>query len=269
MNRSFHFIPADNESYISMLSELKADAFIFDLEDAVPAKNKKTARTNLAHFFSQYQRDKPFYIRINEAFSDDFYEDLKLLSSLPKKIGVVLPKTTGSKELELVQKKIVHPVNIIPLIEDFNSLINIEDIVKNPSVHFIGLGVEDMLTEIPYSNESLSPLIEQIKFTLVKNALANNVLPIDIISTEFKNLNDFEKECFKSRAMGFTAKFSIHPKQINYINTIFPPNQEEVSWAQKILNHEQNENEGYKKHEDGVLTTPPKIKKAKNIKNYE
>lgn len=266
MNRSFHFIPADNHKFLEKSKGINADVLIYDLEDAVSNTNKGLARDNISNLDIKVDN---VFIRVNSFDSSWIEEDLKLIKTLSKYVGVVLPKTLSTDDFKSIKKQIGRDVKIIPLIEDFTSLTECLNILKHPSVFAAGLGVEDLLSSLPYTNDNLSLLIDNLRFELIKYSRACRVTPIDLISTETNNMKQFQSECLKSKSMGFTSKFSIHPNQVGIINDIFSPNKEELKWANNILNHSRDENSGYKMHPDGILTTPPKIKKALNILHYE
>lgn len=264
--RSYHFIPADNEQFIQKSLQLDCDVAIFDLEDSVAQKNKEIARRNIVQYIDRY---KSVCIRINPISSNDFSLDIKTLQSISTKFTIILPKTANKQDVDTLNSTLGFQLNVIPLIEDFNSLANCEEIFSLNNVIAAGLGLEDMLADIPYSNEHLAPLINSIKMEFIKKSYASSIQPIDVISTNTNNSSLFKEECSQSRNMGFTGKLSIHPSQVSIINSVFNSSKEEIEWAENIIKHSDDESSGYKKHSDGILTTPPKIKKAKKILNNE
>jgi citrate lyase subunit beta/citryl-CoA lyase len=266
MHKSFHFIPADNQRFLARSKDLNADVLIYDLEDAVAAKNKSLARDNISKLSFNGQLN---FIRVNGIDSDDFEEDIRLVKSLPEHLGVVLSKTESEDQINSLIKKLGRKTKIIPLIEDFRSLMDSKNWLNHPLIYAASLGVEDLLTDLPYTNDRLDLLIDQLRFELLKNSRAYGVFPIDVISTVTNDSAKFERECSHAKSMGFTAKFSIHPSQVNIINDTFTPAKEDVVWANNILSHSTAGDSGYIMHDDGILTTPPKVKKAKNILHYE
>ena len=48
-------------------------------------------------------------------------------------------------------------------------------------------------------------------------------------------MNGMKKEAELVRNLGFTGKGSIHPKQINILNKVFTPSEEEITKAKKII----------------------------------
>ena len=64
---------------------------------------------------------------------------------------------------------------------------------------------------------------------------ANNILAIDAPYGDFKNTNGLEHSARMAQAIGCDGKWVIHPDQIDAVNTIFTPSDEEIKRAKKIL----------------------------------
>ena len=61
---------------------------------------------------------------------------------------------------------------------------------------------------------------------------------VDVVDVPYLDLEDMDgmkKEAELVRDLGFTGKGSIHPKQIDILNNIFTPSQEEISKAKRIV----------------------------------
>jgi citrate lyase subunit beta/citryl-CoA lyase len=85
--RSYLFVPGNRPERFDKACAAGADAVIVDLEDAVPAADKDSARCALAAWLSP---EHPVYIRINAAGGAWFDADLALCG-LPGVAGIVLP----------------------------------------------------------------------------------------------------------------------------------------------------------------------------------
>ena len=57
-------------------------------------------------------------------------------------------------------------------------------------------------------------------------------------------MNGMKKEAELVRNLGFTGKGSIHPKQINILNKVFTPSDEEINKAKKIIDQFNASNTG-------------------------
>ena len=61
---------------------------------------------------------------------------------------------------------------------------------------------------------------------------------LDVLDVPFLDLSDLkglEQEALKAKTLGFTGKGAIHPSQIDIINRVFMPSEEELNYAKKII----------------------------------
>jgi len=261
MFRSFHFIPAHKNHLFSRIDSLNADEVIFDLEDAVPIDKKSIGRKNLLSFLKDNNKSN-FWIRCNNIESSDFFLDLELIKQV-ENIGIVVPKVENSDFLN--HFKFVNDLKIIILIESFEGYQNIKQIVTSKSIFGIGLGLEDMFSVMTIENTRLKKLTEFLRLNIICFAKANNLVCIDGISNNFSDKEKLINECSEIRNLGFDAKFSIHPFQIEIINESFGIDESQKKWAEKIEKATNLESGfGYVKVDDEIIT-PPKIIKAKMI----
>ena len=67
--------------------------------------------------------------------------------------------------------------------------------------------------------------------------------------------------------MGFTGKFAIHPAQIDIINELFSPSDEELAYAQKVVDawNEAGAQGRGSADLDGRMIDVPVIKRAQNL----
>lgn len=240
---------------------MSTPSLILDLEDSVPFDEKNVARDNISKL-DLSDIDQPIFLRISpEDDVKNYEEDLELVSSLDV-FGCVLPKVrTRQQVLDLKYR--LGDRKMILLIEDFKTLQNLSSIIDT-DVFGISLGLEDLLSDIPYFNSSLSNFVASLKSELAKVAFANGIIPIDSISTNYTNEGLFRAECITSRGLGYQSKFVIHPDQVSIADEVFSPNDEEVLWAKAIMKRADDFKGGYTKKE-GMVLSPPKVNKAENI----
>ncbi len=97
--RSYHFIPANKPKLFDRLATLGADAYIFDLEDAVAESEKDAAISTLQTWLPSQPRMDSLYVRVNGHRHALAALEKKLISSFPG-LGIVLPKVESRRELE-------------------------------------------------------------------------------------------------------------------------------------------------------------------------
>ena len=59
--------------------------------------------------------------------------------------------------------------------------------------------------------------------------------PIDGVFMDYRNLEGLRTESRLARRMGYVAKLAIHPAQVDVINEVFTPTEEEVARRRAIL----------------------------------
>jgi len=264
--RSFHFIPAHQAPWFEGIGRLGADAYVLDLEDAVPASERVAARDHLRRLFRGGAMRECF-IRIHEPGHAEYAPDAALLRELPA-VGVVVPKCDGLEALVTLDQDIqLDGRPVIVMVESFVSVLELPRLLaqRPVAVAGVGLGFEDMLTALPHAADELTTLIQHVRSSVALACRAHGVLAIDGISGADEPEAVFERHCAEGRACGLHGKFSIHPRQVAPINRVFGPSAVQSQWAQRIADLTGLRDDfGYQRVQDLVIT-PPKIKKARHI----
>ena len=272
MRRSLLFIPSNSPAMLQNADIFGADGVIFDLEDAVSIHEKDAARTLLDTFLSMYPLNHlEIIVRINQIESSIQSKELELIIS-DKIDTIMLPKATVSSTMILIgqlkkieiEKKLTKKIQIIPIIEMAESVLEVKDIAKLERVNGLLLGAEDLASDLEVSRsiDSLEILMPRA-FTI----LAAKANKIDAIDTPFIHKDDEDslmKDAKFAKQLGMNAKACIHPNQVEIINDIFSPSKEEIKQAQRII-------EAYHKPEnmhkgafslDGKMVDKPIIDRA-------
>ncbi|MDD4194554.1 MAG: CoA ester lyase [Acholeplasmataceae bacterium] len=272
MRRSLLFIPSNSPAMLQNADIFGADGVIFDLEDAVSIHEKDAARTLLDTFLSMYPLNHlEIIVRINQIESSIQSKELELIIS-DKIDTIMLPKATVSSTMILIgqlkkieiEKKLTKKIQIIPIIEMAESVLEVKDIAKLERVNGLLLGAEDLASDLEVSRsiDSLEILMPRA-FTI----LAAKANKIDAIDTPFIHKDDEDglmKDAKFAKQLGMNAKACIHPNQVEIINDIFSPSKDEIKQAQRII-------EAYHKPEnmhkgafslDGKMVDKPIIDRA-------
>ena len=70
---------------------------------------------------------------------------------------------------------------------------------------------------------------------MVAAAKANNLLAIDATYGDFKDLEGLRRSAAMARAIGCDGKWVIHPAQIDTVNQVFTPSEQEIARARSII----------------------------------
>lgn len=112
--RSWLLVPASKPDTFDAELASAADAVILDLEDAVTAPNKPAARRDVAAFLSEHNHA---WVRINDATTPFWEEDLAALAGLPGLEGVMLAKTESSQQADATAERLPEGTKILALVE--------------------------------------------------------------------------------------------------------------------------------------------------------
>ena len=137
--RSLVFVPGNNSRFLEKAKSLPADIVCFDLEDSVPDKQKKKARTLIKNTLKQRKEYSPdVFVRTNSPESGKIEADLKEI--VQKGIdGVVIPKVNSAKELKKIEKTIsslekkrrIKGIRLMPSIESALGVVNCYEIASS------------------------------------------------------------------------------------------------------------------------------------------
>jgi citrate lyase subunit beta/citryl-CoA lyase len=237
IGRTALFIPASSPGMIYSAAAFDADSYIFDLEDAVSHDEKDAARDLLSRALTGF-KDKNIMIRINALSSPYWEEDLAM--GIKSGAGAfVIPKATP-KDVALVSDRIGQSnldIAIVALIETTRSVEDITDIIKSsPRVCAILFGAEDYCTNLGVKRTKEG---NEILYARARLANAAHAFGIEALDTPFTDIDDLEglkKDAENAKAMGYTGKAAINPRQTSTINGVFGASQNEIEQAWRIIN---------------------------------
>eukprot|EP00760_Papus_ankaliazontas_P029332 PhM_4_TR4208/c0_g1_i1/m.16671/K01644/citE; citrate lyase subunit beta / citryl-CoA lyase len=117
--RSVLFVPLHNKRALAKAPALNADAFILDLEDAVPTHAKVAARENIAEAVKQLQ-GRRLTIRINCPLRSPALaeEDMNAVAEVSRSLSaIVLPKVEGVANVEVIKQQLYPDLEVWANIE--------------------------------------------------------------------------------------------------------------------------------------------------------
>lgn len=245
IGRSAIFIPANIPSMINSAVVLHSDSIVFDLEDAIPLEEKDSARILLREAFKSldFIREKNILIRVNNPSTAYFDEDIKEIVPLGD-YPLVIPKVDLSnmsivnEKLERIESeyKLNYQVPIAPLIETAFGVEYINQILKSSErIIAVFWGAEDFTADMGIAR---TPEGSELWYSRSKLTIAAHIAGVEVIDTPFtdiKNLAGLRKDAAVAKQLGFTGKAAIHPSQIDVINEVFSPSQEEIEYSLRVV----------------------------------
>ena len=244
--RSLVFVPGNNSRFLEKAKSLSADIVCFDLEDSVPDKEKKNARTLIKSALKKRnQYSSSVFARTNSPDSNKIEADLKEI--IQKGIdGIVIPKVNSAKEIKKIEKTIsslekkrkIRGIRLIPSIESALGVINCYEIASaSKRIDAIVFGIFDLLNDIGIEyTKGNPPGAKYSRYKVPVAATAAGVYAIDGIWQDIKDTSGLKKDCEVGKSLGYVGKSVIYPDQIRTVHKIFHPNKTEISWAKKVCN---------------------------------
>ncbi|WP_327753849.1 CoA ester lyase (plasmid) [Sphingobium sp. SJ10-10] len=253
--RSFLFIPGDSEKKLGKVDGVHADAFIFDLEDAVAVARKPIAREMVPAFLKDRPRDRrksQFWVRVNPLDTPYTLEDLAaIVPAAPD--GIMLPKVNGPQDvaqvshylsaLEVASGIEEGSIKILPVAtETAISPFRLGDYAGAGLNRLYGLtwGAEDLSSAIGASGNTdasgeWTHTYKMVRSLCLLGAHAAGGEAVDTLFVDFRDPEGLRASCKTSRAEGFSGRVAIHPAQVDIINECFSPSEEEVAFARRVV----------------------------------
>lgn len=233
------FTPGNWPERFAKAAASGANGIIIDLEDAVPAGEKDKVRAEVIAWLKQNGRvgETPFLtaVRLNSLRTNTGRADLDAFNAARLRPDVVvLPKVESAAEVQLAARKLPENVRLVCMIETVLGVRFVAEIAgATPRVAALAFGGFDLSAETggePVWDALLYPRIK-----VVHAAVAAGVLALDQPFIALEDAAGLENECRRVRALGFTGKLAIHPKQCAAIRDAFQPTTEELERARRIV----------------------------------
>lgn len=225
---SYLFVPGDRPERFAKATASGADTIIIDLEDAVGPDDKDTARAAAMAWLVQGGTG---VLRINGAETPWLASDLEALADFPEAL-IMVPKANVAA-LSHVSRHLPGR-RLIPLIESVEGYIGVQEIATLSCVCRIAFGNLDfgLDARVPDTGASLDPVRLQIA---IASRHAGLPPPIDGVTVDLDDAAVLTSDIARARALGFTAKLCLHPRQVAAVNEGFAPTKAELDRARRIV----------------------------------
>ncbi len=235
---------------------LPADEVFMDLEDSVAPLAKEEARGNVIDALKNNEwGDKTVVVRINSIDTQWAADDVKTIVEVAGTYMdcVMIPKVQHPDEvmfvdhlLRMIEIKVGldKRIGIEAQIETALGLKNVweiahsskrlETLIFGPADMSASLGLPTVTAGLPmpgYPGDHWHWVLE----TILVAARSAGLQAIDGPYLLIKDLDGFRDMAMRARALGYDGKWALHPGQIDVLNEVFTPTQEEYDKAEAIL----------------------------------
>jgi citrate lyase subunit beta/citryl-CoA lyase len=254
--RSCHAVPGSSERFLAKAPGLDADEVFLDLEDAVAAGEKDTARELVIRALREHEFAGTVVVRVNGTDTPHYYRDLiDVVEQAGDRLdAVMLPKVRTPCDVEMTAKLLTQielarglpagRIGIEAQIEDATGLLACEAIATaSPRMEALIFGPGDYSAAvgIPVTTIGGAPAhypgdhLNYVFSRLVVAARAAGIQAIDGPYAAFDDADGLRARARLARALGMDGKWTIHPRQIPIVNEVFTPSRDEWERAEALL----------------------------------
>lgn len=278
IRRSVLFMPADSLRKITKATTLDVDCIVMDLEDGVALNRKEEGRTTAIEACETLDfGQRECLIRINSPRTFMAPDDLQAVRQA-RPDGVVIPKVESAEDLKQVDDFLTQAereegwpeggIKLHALIESARGVLFLPQIVvASTRLATLMFGAEDLAGDMGAIRTPQGTEIFYARSAVVTAAAAFGLDALDMIYTDFKDMDGLATESQQARQLGYTGKMAIHPKQVAVINEVFSPSPEEIAAATELIAaHEEHQAAGtgaFAFH--GKMVDMPMIRAAESV----
>jgi citrate lyase subunit beta / citryl-CoA lyase len=243
--RSWLFVPGHlADRWLEKAGVSEADVLILDLEDGVLPARKDEARETARTALAQARPRQPVAVRINGLTTPWWTDDLAMAVSAGV-AAVILPKAAAVGDVERLAAALddlapgpagVWPrCAIVPLLETASGILHAEAIAAAGGVAAVAFGGEDLAADLGVIRSDGGVELQHARGHLVLACAAAGRGAIDTPTLDPSDIALVSAEAVAARAIGFTGKLAIHPRQVPAINAAFEPRENEIRLAKAII----------------------------------
>jgi citrate lyase subunit beta/citryl-CoA lyase len=255
--RSCHAVPGSNARFVEKAQGLPADMVFLDLEDSVAPKEKEGARATIGEAIREGDwGDTVVCVRVNDWSTRWTVRDvIEVVGGAGERLDeIMLPKVESAAQvvaLDMVLRQVeieaglpVGHVGIEAQIESALGLINVEAIcAASPRMEAIVFGPADFAAsmEMPVLTGGVQIAEypgDHFHYVFNKILMAGRANGLQVIDGPYLKVRDTDglrDYCQRTRTLGFDGKWTLHPDQIEVVNEVFSPTQEQFDHAWAIL----------------------------------
>ena len=228
--------------------EFRPDAYVPDMEDSVPNGEKLQARGAISAHLKKLSAVGPKIIpRVNSLETGLTEEDLATVVG-PYVHGVSIGKIHSAEDIRYLSALITDIENkknitsgqtrLILWIETAQAVVHCYAICRaSPRIIGVAFGAEDFTHDMGIErivDESESELA-YARHALCIAARAANIPAFDTPYFKFKDEVGLTKNVLIGKKCGFKGKFAIHPAQVDIINRMYSPSEQDIDHARRVV----------------------------------
>jgi citrate lyase subunit beta/citryl-CoA lyase len=231
--RSYLYAPGDRPDLVGKALAGEADAVVVDLEDAVPADRKASARANAAAVLAE-RPATPVLVRVNHPASPWGRGDVAAAAGAA---ALRVPKVEAPGEAARVAGWLAEEGSATLVVCLLESAAGVERAFAiacaSPKVVGIALGEADLAADLGVADPAG---LEWARGRVVVAARAAGLEgPVQSVWTDVADLDGLAASTRAGQARGFVGRSAVHPRQVPVINAACTPPPEAVAEARALV----------------------------------
>lgn len=253
--RSWLLVPGGKPDTFTAAAESAADAIILDIEDAVAPAAKPTARRDVVEWLRAGGRA---WVRVNDATTPYWADDLDALRGIDTLEGVMLAKTESGSQVDATAERLGDGCRIVALVESAMGLEASPEIARADATFRLAFGSGDFRRDTGMSDDPMAMSYPRARLVISSRA-ARLPGPIDG-PTLTVNDTHLARDSKLTVSMGMTGKLCMHTGQGHTVNRELAPSSADVAWAHDTIATLGQDGENVRDGSD-----LPRLAKAKKI----
>ena len=254
--RSCLSVPGSSPKMLGKAPTLPADEVFMDLEDSVAPLAKEEARGNVVQALKEGDwTGKTVVVRVNGVYTRwcahdvlhvvenagdlldcimipkvEYASDVKFVDDLLR----MIEETTGLEKRIGLEVQIETATGLRNIHEIADASERTETLIFGPADMSASLGLPTVTAGMPmpgYPGDHWHHVLS----TILIAARDAGLQAIDGPYLLIKDLDGFREMSMRSRALGYDGKWALHPGQVDVLNEVFTPSQEEFDKAEAML----------------------------------
>ncbi len=256
LRRSCLSVPGSSPGMLAKAPTIPADEVFLDLEDAVAPNAKEAARENVIEALTDGDwTGKTVGVRINDVSTRWCAKDIITVveGAGPHLDVLIVPKVESASDVRFVDHLLRMVGDTMGLDKRIGIEIQIESAAGLQNIHEIAaatdraealiFGPADMSVDLRIPALTVATSLDgypgdhwhYILFHILVAARANGLQAIDGPYLLIQDLDGYREVATRSRALGYDGKWALHPVQVDVVNEVFSPTQEEFDKASVLL----------------------------------
>lgn len=254
---NFLFVPGTRPDRFAKALDSGASSVILDLEDAVAAEDKEAARNAIQAAWPSFtaEQKKRLIIRSNSPGSQFYSADLMLAQKLDLAC-LLIPKSQSADEINGAALVLPNTA-LIPMIETAIGLDHLREIANANQVIRLALGNLDLQADLGMVCDPQETELQTARYQIVlASRVAQIAPPIDGVTPSTDDVDRIQDDAQRAKRMGFGGKLCIHPKQVGIVKAAFMPSEDELAWANRVIEADKASKGGAVKLDGRMIDRP-------------